>query len=243
MTGDATPAVRDGAVLVIDTATTRVVVALAAPDGAIRATASWDAGYRHGETLLPSSSACWRTRASTGPSCGASSSGPGPGRSPACASGSRRPRVWPTASACRSSASRRPRRCLRGGRRRRAARRHRRSPAAPVLLLPAGPSDRIVVRPGSPPGPAPGGDEPDLAPGEWLVAVDLADRAPADAVRQRGEAARDGLADELAALGRCRGWPTRPTPTMARRSCPSTSRCRAGSLAEQGEVAWSRDPR
>ena len=50
----------------------------------------------------------------------------------------------------------------------------------PVLLLPAGPSDRIVVRPGTPPALLPAGEEPDLAADEWLVAIDLEDGPTSD---------------------------------------------------------------
>ena len=43
----------DPVILALDTATTRIVVALGATDGTMLAEASWPAGYRHGETLLP----------------------------------------------------------------------------------------------------------------------------------------------------------------------------------------------
>jgi hypothetical protein len=69
-----------------------------------------------------------------------------------------------------------------------------------VLLLPAGPSDRVVCRPGEPAHILPGGAEPELAAGEALVAVDLEGRADADAL-ERGTAARAGLAVALLALG------------------------------------------
>ena len=49
----------------------------------------------------------------------------------------------------------------------------------PVMLLqPAGPSDRVVSRAGERPVILPGGTDPELRPGERLVAVDLAGRAP-----------------------------------------------------------------
>ncbi len=41
-------------VLALDTATTRIVVATGSRDGAVDGLATWAAGYRHGETLLPS---------------------------------------------------------------------------------------------------------------------------------------------------------------------------------------------
>ena len=48
---------RDGrrpAILAIDTATTQVVIATGSPDGVADGASTWAAGYRHGETLLPS---------------------------------------------------------------------------------------------------------------------------------------------------------------------------------------------
>ena len=41
------------ALLAIDSATTRVVVALGTTGGALIDAVEWPAGYRHGETLLP----------------------------------------------------------------------------------------------------------------------------------------------------------------------------------------------
>jgi len=69
-----------------------------------------------------------------------------------------------------------------------------------VLLQPAGPSDRVVSRAGSRPVILPGGEDPELAPGETLVAVDLAGRAPEAAVAV-GEIAYLGLAVALLAAG------------------------------------------
>ena len=40
-------------ILAIDTATTRIVIATGSPDGDLGGVATWEAGYRHGETLLP----------------------------------------------------------------------------------------------------------------------------------------------------------------------------------------------
>ncbi|HEY4752753.1 MAG TPA: tRNA (adenosine(37)-N6)-threonylcarbamoyltransferase complex dimerization subunit type 1 TsaB, partial [Candidatus Limnocylindrales bacterium] len=41
-----------GPILVIDTATTRAVIALGDPDGTLLEQRGWTAGYRHGEELL-----------------------------------------------------------------------------------------------------------------------------------------------------------------------------------------------
>ena len=85
----------------------------------------------------------------------------------------------------------------------------------------------------------PGGTDPDLAPTDVLVAVDLDGRAPDDAV-ERGERARRGLAAELVAIG---------VPRLAHggddlaRLVPEYVTLPRGVSAESGEVAWSRDPR
>ena len=105
------------AILAIDTATTRIVIATGSPGGVADGISTWPAGYRHGETLLPSIGRFLgeqnirrsrldghrrRHRARV--------------RSPDCASASRRPRGWPTAWGSRSSGSRPRRRCSRGSR-------------------------------------------------------------------------------------------------------------------------------
>jgi len=78
------------------------------------------------------------------------------------------------------------------------------APGAPAALLqPAGPSDRVLSRAGEVPVILPGGTDPELRQGERLVAVDLAGRAPVDAVA-RGEAAHEGLAAALLAAGAAR---------------------------------------
>jgi hypothetical protein len=72
-----------------------------------------------------------------------------------------------------------------------------------ALLQPAGLSDRILSRPGVPPIILPGGTDPELGPGECLVAVDLDGRAPADACAL-GARACDGLVAALLAAGAAR---------------------------------------
>jgi len=231
--------VPEGVVLVVDTATTRVVVAVATLAGRTRAVATWEAGYRHGETLLPSIVRILADERLDRSQLTGFIIGTGPGAFTGLrvgiatvkglVHGLGRPLVGiSTAEALLSSASR-----LAAS-----------DPAGllprPVLLLPAGPSDRIVVRPGEDPVLLTGGREPDLASGEWLVAVDLDGRAPAEAL-QRGEAARERLADELAALGTARlrdGRPDDPAGLV-----PEYVTLPRGITSESGEVAWSRDPR
>ena len=106
--------------------------------------------------------------------------------------------------------------------------------------MPAGPSDRIVVRHGARPALLPGGLDPDLAPGEWLVAVDLDGRAPAEAT-ERGETARAGLGGELIRLGaeRLRNGAIDDLAGLV----PEYVTLPRGVTGQGGEVAWSRDPR
>jgi len=229
----------DGVILVADTATTRVVVAVATLDGRTRAVATWEAGHRHGETLLPTIERILADEGLDRSQLTGFIIGTGPGAFTGLrvgiatvkglAHGLGRPLVGiSTAEALLSSASRL------------AASDPTGLLSRPVLLLPAGPSDRIVVRPGEGPLLLIGGREPGLASGEWLVAVDLDGRAPAEAL-QRGEAARERLADELAALGTARlrdGRPDDPAGLV-----PEYVTLPRGITSQSGEVAWSRDPR
>ena len=107
-----------------------------------------------------------------------------------------------------------------------------------VLLLPAGPSDRLLVRHREPARLVPAGSEPELEPGETLVAVDLAERAPADAVA-RGETARAGLAAALVAIGAER-LQAGDVDDLAR-LVPEYVTLPRGVRSESGEVAWSHD--
>ena len=109
-----------------------------------------------------------------------------------------------------------------------------------VLLLPAGPNDLHVVRVGATPVLVPGGSEPPVEADEIVVAVDLAGRASADAVA-RGDAARDGLAAALVAIGAPR-LRAGDSDDLAR-LVPEYVTLPRGVRAETGEVAWSRDPR
>jgi hypothetical protein len=61
----------------------------------------------------------------------------------------------------------------------------------------------VVSRAGEPPRILPGGTDPDLRPGERLVALDLDGRAPDDAVTL-GRAAHEGLPAALLTAGAAR---------------------------------------
>jgi tRNA threonylcarbamoyl adenosine modification protein YeaZ len=109
-----------------------------------------------------------------------------------------------------------------------------------ALLLPAGPSDRVIVRTEHDARLLPGGTEPELAAGEVLVAVDLADRAPGDA-SARGDRARAGLGAALVRIGAAR-IAAGERDDLAR-LVPEYVTLPRGVRASTGEVAWSRDHR
>jgi len=105
-----------------------------------------------------------------------------------------------------------------------------------VLLLPAGPHDRVEVRPGREARLLPGGSDPDPGPGDVLVAVDLAGRAPEAAV-SRGERAIAGLAGALLELGAARL--AAGGADDAARLVPEYVSLPRGVRAAGGEIEWS----
>jgi tRNA threonylcarbamoyladenosine biosynthesis protein TsaB len=184
-----------GPILLIDTATTRAVIALGSTDGRLIEARTWTAGYRHGEELLARIEALLLERAIVPAALGGLVVGTGPGAFTglrvgiATAKGLAHALRLPiagvvTGSALLSAAGD--------------------GADGPVMLLqPAGPSDRVVSRAGERPVILPGGTDPELRPGERLVAVDLAGRAPEEAV-ERGDAAHEGLAAAMLAAGAAR---------------------------------------
>ncbi len=221
-------------VLVIDTATTSAVVALGTIDGELLAVDEWEAGHRHAEELLVRI-ADLLARAGIGrPGPGALAgivAGSGPGGYTglrvglATAHGLARAAAAPLvgiptglalAAAARAGGAVAP-----GG--------------EVVLLLPAGPVGRYLVRAGiatlAPP------DQPmaDLPPGAVLVAVDLEGRAPEEAAA-RGTMARAGLAAALLDLGSAR---LRAGADDGAALAPEYVTMPRGVTTAAGEVAWS----
>jgi tRNA threonylcarbamoyladenosine biosynthesis protein TsaB len=186
-----------GPILAIDTATTNAVIALGTADGAVIEARTWTAGYRHGEELLARIDALLRERGLAPAALGGLVVGTGPGAFTglrvgiATAKGLAHALGLPIAGVGTGSALLA------------ASAAHAPAGAAVALLQPAGPSDRVITRPGEAPRMLPGGVAPDLRAGERLVAVDLDGRAPEDAVAL-GTAARDGLAAALLAAGAAR---------------------------------------
>ncbi|HET7029264.1 MAG TPA: tRNA (adenosine(37)-N6)-threonylcarbamoyltransferase complex dimerization subunit type 1 TsaB [Candidatus Limnocylindrales bacterium] len=215
--------------LAIDTATARIVVAAGGLDGTPLGATIWDAGRTHGEQLLPAigrltGEANLRRSRIRGVIVG---TGPGAftglrvglATAKALAHELRVPVAGVSTAAALLDAS----------------------GAGPlgVLLLPAGPNDRTVVRGADPAILLPGGRALELRDADVLVAVDLDGRAPADAVA-RGEVARDGLAAALLRLGV--GRLAAGGDDLAR-LVPDYVSLPRGVTSESGEVEWSRDPR
>ena len=145
---------RRRAILAIDCATTQVVVATGSPTGEVDGATTWPAGYRHGETLLPTISRFLGEQNIRRSRLVGIVVGTGPGAftglrvgiatAKGLAHGLGLPIVGiSTAEALLAAAA------------------SDEGSGDPVLLMPAGPSDRIVVRRGSPPALLPAGSEPD----------------------------------------------------------------------------------
>ncbi len=218
--------------LAVDTATSLVVVVRGGIDGATLEVASWPAGYRHGETLLPSieqvlSAAGGRSSVSgivvgTGPGA-FTGLRVGIATAKGLAHGLGCPIVGiPTSAALLDAAAA----AGDGGEH--------------VLLLPAGPTDRVVVRAGRAPERLAGGTEPDLPAAARLVAVDLEGRAD-DTATARGRAAHEGLGAALLRLGaaRLRAGDRDDLAELV----PEYVTLPRGVTAAAGEVEWSHDRR
>jgi tRNA threonylcarbamoyladenosine biosynthesis protein TsaB len=221
--------------LAVDTATSRIVVAAVAPDGTLLGATTWAARRTHGSQLLPAigrlhGEANLRRSRIRGVIVGT-----GPGAFTGLRVGLATAKAVahelgvPIAGVSTGEALLRAVAAATGEPSERL-----------VLLLPAGPNDRHLVRAGSPAVLLPGGTDPDIGPDEILVAVDLDGRAPEDAVG-RGEGARAGLARALASLGLARLRESGGDDLA--RLVPEYVSLPRGVRSEAGEVAWSRDPR
>jgi tRNA threonylcarbamoyl adenosine modification protein YeaZ len=228
---------RGRAILAIDTSTSQVVVAVGTPAGDPLGISSWPALHRHGEQLLPSIGRALGEANVRRSRLVAIVVGSGPGAftglrvgmatAKALAHALRVPLIGVATSDALIAAA--TREGAEGG-----------DEGSVVLLLPAGPSDRVIARQGQAARLLRGGDEPELGPRDILVAVDLEDRAPADAVG-RGERARERLGQELLRLGAAR-LRVGDTDDLAG-LVPAYVTLPRGVSSASGEVTWSRDPR
>jgi tRNA threonylcarbamoyl adenosine modification protein YeaZ len=231
---------RRRAILAIDTATTRVVIATGSPDGVTDGVSTWTAGYRHGETLLPSIERFLGEQNIRRSRLTGIVVGTGPGAFTGL-------RVGVATAKGLAYALGIPLAGVSTGEALLAAAEFERA----VLLLPAGPSNRLLVRAGSPTVPLPAGTEPELQPGETLVALDLEDRASAEAL-ELGEHARAGLGQALIRLGASRlaaltaetdAAETGTATTELETLVPEYVSLPRGVRAASDAVAWSRDHR
>jgi tRNA threonylcarbamoyladenosine biosynthesis protein TsaB len=185
-----------GPLLVVDTATTTALIALGSPSGSLIAERSWEAGYRHGEELLTRIEQLLRDEDVEAAALGGLVVGTGPGAFTGLRVGLATvkglayalnlPVVGvPTGEALLAAA---------GG---------ADTASDLVLVQPAGPSDRVLTRPGEPSRILAGETDPELRPGERLVAVDLDGREAPEAVAE-GRSARAGLAAALLDAGAAR---------------------------------------
>ena len=253
---------RRRAVLAIDTATTHVVIAAGTPDGVADGVSTWRAGYRHGETLLPTIGRFLGEQNIRRSRLVGIVVGTGPGAftglrvgiatAKGLAHGLGIPLVGVATAEALIEAFEAAEAAV-------AVAEGLDGPAAPsVLLLPAGPRDRLIVRVGSAPVPLPAAEEPELAAGERLVAVDLDGRAPDDAIA-RGEKARSGLGQAILRAGAAKlaaisagaaagaaGAGNAPADRPASELetlVPDYVTLPRGVRATAGAVEWSRDPR
>ncbi|HEX5013754.1 MAG TPA: tRNA (adenosine(37)-N6)-threonylcarbamoyltransferase complex dimerization subunit type 1 TsaB [Candidatus Limnocylindrales bacterium] len=215
--------------LAIDTSTSVAVVALGDSTGRLEAEDDWSAGYRHGEELLPRIRAVLGRRGVGLQDLGGVIVGTGPGAFTGL-------RVGIATAKGLAHALAIPIAGMPSGEALLAAAGEK----ATVLLLPAGPNDRVAVRRGDRPERLAGGTEPALTPGDVLVAVDLDGRAPDDAAA-RGEEARGGLGAALLKLGAERL--AAGSGDELAHLVPEYVTLPRGVAATTGEVAWSRDPR
>jgi tRNA threonylcarbamoyl adenosine modification protein YeaZ len=222
-----------GRILAIDTSGTNALVALGEADGTLLAERRWVAGYRHGEELLTQIDGMLTSAGVALVDLSGIVVGTGPGAFTglrvglATAKGLAHGLGTPIAGVATSEA------LLLA-----ASAGSAKESTQTALLLPAGPSDRVIVFEGKT-SLLRGGDEPDLEPGTIVVAVDLPDRAPAEALAL-GRLAEERLGRALLELG-VAGLASGGDDVA--RLVPEYVMLPRGVLIAKGEVRWSHDHR
>jgi tRNA threonylcarbamoyl adenosine modification protein YeaZ len=222
-----------GRILAIDTSGINAMVALGEADGTLITERRWAAGYRHGEELLTRIDEMLTTTATPMAELGGIVVGTGPGAFTGLRVG------LATAKALARGLG-----VAVAGVPTSGALLHTAGPAAEVegkqavLLLPAGPSDKVVIAGGLAQLVRGGEELPDDA-GQVLVAVDLPGRAPEDAL-ERGAAAEAGLATAILVLGARRLEAGGDDVALLVPEYVSLPR---GVAVMKGEVKWSLDHR
>jgi tRNA threonylcarbamoyl adenosine modification protein YeaZ len=221
--------------LAIDTATSRIVVAAGTADGRRISALDWPAGHRHGERLLPGVEELLRVTGLARADLAGIVVGTGPGAFTGLRVGLATAKVLAHAQGLPIAG------IGTGAALLRAAARALDTPISRlVLLLPAGPHERLEVRDGHDARLLPAGTEPAIRPGDVAVAVDLDGRAEPEAVA-RGVAALDGLAAALVELGAARL--AAGAADDAARLVPEYVSLPRGVRGAAGEIEWSRGPR
>jgi tRNA threonylcarbamoyl adenosine modification protein YeaZ len=222
-----------GRILAIDTSGTNALVALAEADGELIAERRWLAGYRHGEELLARIDEMLTTTGVSMAELGGIVVGTGPGAFTglrvglATAKALARGLDAPIAGVATSEA------LLEA-----ASRAGTFEARQAVLLLPAGPSDRVMVA-GGQARLVRGGEEIEAAPGCVWVAVDLPGRAPLEALAL-GAQAEAGLPVALVRIGADR---LATGGDDVARLVPEYVTLPRGVPVAKGEVRWSHDHR
>jgi tRNA threonylcarbamoyl adenosine modification protein YeaZ len=217
--------------LAMDTSGTRALVARGDADGTVVAERRWTAGYRHGEELLARVDEMLSTEGVALADVAGIVVGTGPGAFTGLRVGLATAKALarglgvaiagvPTSEALLSAST------LTGSLAGKGA----------VLLLPAGPSDRVMVR-GGEAQLIKGGEEPELPPGTVVIAVDLPDRASDEALTL-GDAAQLGFGEALVRLGAAR---LAAGGDDVARLVPEYVTLPRGIGTTKGEVRWSRD--
>ena len=219
--------------LAIDTSGTNALVALGELDGTLITERRWPAGYRHGEELLTRIDEMLTNTGTFKAGIGGIVVGTGPGAFTGLRVGLATAKALarglgvdiagiPTSEALLDAAS------LAGAV----------GSTQAVLLLPAGPSDRVVVS-GGVARLVRGGDELGVEPGSVMIAVDLPGRAP-EAALALGALAETALSAALLRLGaeRLHGG-----GDDVARLVPEYVTLPRGAPAMKGEVRWSHDRR
>jgi tRNA threonylcarbamoyl adenosine modification protein YeaZ len=221
----------DRSILAIDTSGIRALVALGDAGGGLVAERRWAAGYRHGEELLTRIDEMLSAQGVALTDLSGIVVGTGPGAFTGLRVGLATAKALargleltiagvPTSEALLAAPG------LAGsieGRR-------------GVLLLPAGPSDRVMVS-GGEAVLVKGGDEPELSNEDVVVAVDLPDRAPVAALAL-GDIAEEGLGVALLRLGAVKLAAGGDDVALL---VPEYVTLPRGVTTMKGEVRWSRD--
>jgi tRNA threonylcarbamoyl adenosine modification protein YeaZ len=214
--------------LAIDTSGTSALVALGGADGTLIVERRWQAGYRHGEELLSRVDEMLTTAGMTVSDLGGLVVGTGPGAFTGLRVGLATAKALARGLDIRIAGIATSEAMLSG------------VPVAAgmqaVLLLPAGPSDRVLVVGGTAV-LVKGGEEPELPANAVLVAVDLPSRAPAEAIA-RGLTAESHLAAAMLRLGSAR---IAAGGDDVAKLVPEYVTLPRGVAAVKGEVRWSHD--